>query len=80
MRINISKQVYDQLPIRDQQSLVAVDCRCKSSEPKGIPEADCDSCGGDGTIWEMQLSAEDSAAIQDNLRRQGVPLGKIGTN
>lgn len=73
MKVILSRQLYDQLPFGDKQSLVPVPCRCG-----GAPE--CDSCSGLGLVYEFQLSAEDSAAIQENLRRQGVPLGKIGTN
>jgi hypothetical protein len=72
MKIHVSQQVYDQFGPEDRQQLTPVTCGC-SNNPA------CESCEGSGTIYEWSLSAEDSATIQENLRSQGVPLGKIGT-
>lgn len=77
MKMAFSKQVYDQFDDESRRGLVPVPCSC-NADGKAAPE--CDSCSGGGVIYEHTLSAEDSAAIQENLRRQGVPLGKLGTH
>jgi hypothetical protein len=77
MKMMISKQVYDQFNDESRRGLTPVSCDCLVDE-KAAPE--CDSCDGGGVIYEVALSAEDTAAIQENLRSQGVPLGKIGTH
>lgn len=76
MKIHISKQVYDQFDDESRRQVSPVPCGC--ADTAGAPT--CDSCEGTGTIYEWILSAEDSAAIQENLRSQGVSLGKIGTS
>lgn len=77
MKLHISQQVYDQLPMEDRRALQAVACECVET---GVSSDGCPMCDGAGKIYEWQLSAEESANIQDSLRRAGVPLGKIGTN
>lgn len=76
MKILFSKRVYDQFDDESRAGLVPVPCSCIVDGKAAI---DCDSCDGGGTVYEHELSPEDSAAIQENLRSQGVPLGKIGT-
>ncbi len=76
MKIIISRQVYDQFDDESRRSVMPVRCECITD---GGAHPNCESCDGHGTVYEMSLSPEDSAAIQENLRSQGVPLGKIGT-
>lgn len=76
MKLVFSKQVYDQFDYESRRALVPIACDCVAdSEAK----PDCDLCEGCGTLWEASLSAEDQAAIQENFRSQGLPLGKTGT-
>jgi hypothetical protein len=77
MKMRFSKQVYDQFDDESREGLVPVPCHCIID---GTIATDCDACEGTGIIYEHTLSPEDDAAIQENLRRQGVPLGKIGTH
>lgn len=77
MKLTFSKQVYDQFDEESRSGLKPVACHCIKDE-KAEPE--CDSCDGGGIVYESELDPETSAAIQENLRSQGVPLGKIGTN
>lgn len=77
MKMVISKQVYDQFDEESRRSLTPVPCDCVTD---GKAAAECDSCDGGGIVYECVLSADDSAAIQENLRSQGVPLGKTGTH
>jgi hypothetical protein len=75
MKIVISKQVYRQLA--DQSEVAAVPCDCVTN---GEADAECILCEGGGELYEMLMSAEDRAEIENNLRSQGVPLGKEGTH
>lgn len=77
MKLIFSKQMYDQFGDDDRASLIPVACRCIAD---GRAKDDCDSCDGGGIVYESVLSPEDLAAIEENLRSQGVPLGKAGTN
>jgi hypothetical protein len=77
MKLNFTKQAHDQLDLESQQQLTPLSCECIED---GKPKETCELCDGGGTYYELELSAETSAAIQENLRRQGVPLGKIGTH
>ncbi len=77
MKMAVSKQVYDQFDDASRRGLRPVNCHCLAD---GKALLECDSCDGGGVIYEWELSLEDSEAIQDNLRRQGVPIGKIGTH
>ena len=77
MKLFFSKKVYDQFSPEDRQNLTPFPCECVSNNEA---EWDCDSCEGGGAIYQHELSAEESAGIQENLRSQGFPLGKIGTN
>lgn len=76
MKLYISKPVFDQFDAESRRGLVPVACTCIAD---GEDTAACEACSGAGIVYEMTLSADDSAAIQENLRSQGVPLGKIGT-
>jgi hypothetical protein len=60
MKMQFSKWVYDQF---DDESVA-----------DGKAKDECDLCDGGGVIYEYELSPEDAAAIQENLRRQGVPI------
>lgn len=75
MKVIIGKQVYRQLA--DKSGLIAIPCDCVAS---GEPDAECPLCEGGGELYEMVMSAEDRAEIENNLRGQGVPLGKKGTH
>lgn len=77
MKMVFSKQVYDQFDDESREGLIPVACRCIED---GRAKEDCESCDGGGIVYEHVLSPEDSAAIEENLRSQGVPLGKAGTN
>jgi hypothetical protein len=72
MKLTFSKQAYDKLSIESRSRLIEVACEC-SADPS------CPMCDGAGVLYEAPLSAEDQAGIQENFRRQGVPLGKAGT-
>ncbi len=75
MKIHFSRQAYNKLDAASRRQLTPVDCGCSIAE---MPT--CEDCGGDGLIFEGTLSAEDTAAIVENFRRQGFTLGKIGTH
>jgi hypothetical protein len=77
MKILISQVVYNQFDDEDRAGLTQTACHCMED---GRPDPACASCDGVGIAYEYDLSPEDSAAIQENLRRQGVPLGKIGAH
>ncbi len=77
MKMVFSKQVYDQFDDASREGLKPIACDCIKS---GKPQTECEYCSGSGTVYETTLSAEESAAIQENLRTQGVPLGKMDTN
>ena len=77
MRIFVSKQAYGQLDRASQQELKTVSCDCLTD---GTADINCESCEGNGVIYEMSIPPQVSAAIEDNLRSQGLPLGKTGTN
>lgn len=77
MKVIFSKKVYDQFDSNSRQRLLPIPCQCVD---QGEAALDCDSCDGGGIVYEDKLSPEDSAAIEENLRRQGVPLGKTGTH
>ena len=75
MKVLLSRKVYLQLD--DQHGCAPTACYCvESSEP----DAACELCDGTGEVYEMPLSDEAAQDIEDNLRRQGVPLGKEGTH
>lgn len=76
MKIVISKSVYDQFDAESRRMLTPIPCDCVVD---GKPSLECDSCDGGGIVYEHTPSAEDQAAIHENLRSQGVPLGKLGT-
>jgi hypothetical protein len=77
MKLVFSKSVYDQFDDESRIGLVPRTCDCIED---GGAKDDCDSCDGGGVVYECTLSPEDSSAIEDNLRSQGVPLGKGGTH
>ena len=77
MKMVIGKQVYDQFDDESRAGLKPIACDCIED---GKADSECEVCDAGGVVYEWELSPEDSAAIQENLRRQGVPLGKIGTN
>lgn len=77
MKMICSKQVYDQFDAESRAGLKPIPCDCVRD---GVADDDCEECEGGGVVYEWALGPEDSAAIQKNLRRQGVPLGKIGTS
>ncbi len=47
---------------------------CDACAGKGDPE--CEICVGHGTVHVMQLSESDKAAIIENLRSHGMPIGR----
>lgn len=79
MKINISKQVYDQLSPTDQAQIEKSPCICRA-DGSADAEPDCIFCDGLGVMYEDTLTAEETAQVQENFRKQGVPLGKIGTH
>lgn len=80
LKLAFSKQVFDQLPPEDQATLRPITCHCTERDPAAQPDPECDGCDGGGVVWEQDLSQEESDAIENNLRSQGVPLGKMGTH
>lgn len=77
MKMTFSKQVYDQLSDDSQAELIPVTCDCVTDDQAS---ESCAYCDGGGVIYEKKLSLEDEKAIVNNLRSQGVPIGKDGTN
>lgn len=75
MKLYFAKAAYDQLDEASRSRLVPVACTCVATG-----KVDCDSCDGSKVVYEDALTPEESAAIEENLRRQGVPIGKTGTN
>jgi hypothetical protein len=73
MKLIFAKQAYDKLNAKSQAELKPIPCDCIS---KGVAQSDCESCDGGGVLYEAQVSPEDAAAIAENLRRQGVPIGE----
>ena len=71
MKFFLSRQVYDQLDTESKRRMLEHVCECVTDHG---PSPDCENCDGKGTIYEMVLPANTAAAIQDNLRRQGVPI------
>jgi hypothetical protein len=73
MKLTFAKAAYDKLSIESRARLTEIPCECGKS-------ANCPMCDGEGILWEAPpLSAEVQAGIQENFRRQGIPLGKTGT-
>lgn len=77
MKVKICKQVYDQFDDESRADLTEIACDCIVD---GCAQDDCTCCQGGGVVYEFVISQEQSAAIENNLRSQGVPLGKSGTN
>jgi hypothetical protein len=69
VKIVISKQVYDQLPLSELGKLEPIRCRC--ADPKS-----CEHCGGTGVLWQWVLDAQTSAQVRENFASQGIELGK----
>jgi hypothetical protein len=78
MKLVFTKQAYDQLNIESQLGLTPIACDCRT-DSKGDFDPACEDCEGHGLLFEKELSPESQAEIQENFRRQGIPLGKAGT-
>jgi len=75
LRLRISKQIYDRFDDNSREGLEEVSCDCVVDSQA---DADCEVCEGGGINWEWTPSQEVAAAIEENLRSQGMPLGKNG--
>lgn len=75
MKLQFSRRAYDSLDAESRAALKPVACGCIKIQD-GEPDPNCEECEGIGAIYEQALSAEDSAAIQENFRRQGFPFGR----
>lgn len=77
MKLIFGKQAYEQLRPADREGLIPIPCDCNKGGPALL---DCESCEGGGIVYECPISKEQMAVIEENFRRQGVSLGKKGTN
>lgn len=76
----LSRQVHDQLDRASKEGVTAIPCDCVEASPQKQPDLDCVMCSGLGIVYEYHLDKRTSDAIEENLRSQGVPLGKEGMN
>jgi hypothetical protein len=77
MKMVFGKRAYDQLDEHGRSTLKPIACHCTEAGPA---DDNCEICDGGGTVYEWALSVEDASAIEENFRRQGVPLGKADSN
>lgn len=69
MKVYLSKTVYDQLTDKDKDTIQKTPCTCNG-------DLDCEFCEGFGILYEMPLNEDEAVRIEENLRSQGMPLGK----
>jgi len=71
MRLVFSKQVRDQFDDQSRRDVKPMACDCCV---ENVPCLVCEMCAGEGIVWYRDLEPDVSAAIEDNLSRQGVPI------
>lgn len=72
MKLVFSKKAYEQLD-ESRNDLIPIPCDCIKDNKVN---EDCEFCDGGGIVYESPLSPEDASTIEENFRRQGIPIGK----